>query len=172
MRSGQSTSLSPRRSGSRLLPSSLIPAGAATRQASRKVGKRSMCAASRSTMRPAGNWPGQRMIARHADSALVDRPLYSPQAGIEADLGRAVVRQEDDDRVLGETMRFECRQEPADVRIDVGHHRIDAGDVIGRVERVGGERVPEAGDRRRQRDPPSDRPPARPRGPGAECAGS
>jgi hypothetical protein len=69
--------------------------------------------------------------AGDADAAVVGGALEAAQAGVEARVLRAVVGEEDHDRVPVELQLFEPGQDAADVVVDVGNHRIDAGDPVG-----------------------------------------
>ncbi len=71
---------------------------------------------------------GPADVARHVDSAVVDRPFPAAQAGVEPHLGGAIVGEEDDDRVVGQPVAVEGLQDLADVGVDVGDHGIDPRD--------------------------------------------
>ena len=92
--------------------------------------------------------PGPTDVARHPDAALVDRPLVTPQARVEPRLGRAVIREEADDRVVRQPLRRERLEDPADVGIDVGDHRVDLRDIFRGLTRLGRDRAAHPGEGR------------------------
>ena len=92
----------------------------------------------------AGDLVGPPDVARHPGAALVDGPLAVAQPGVPPDAADAVVRQEDDDRVLGQLLVVDRLEEPGEVAVDVLDHAVGVGDVLG-VELL---RVPRLADLR------------------------
>ena len=63
-------------------------------------------------------------------AALVGRSLAALHAAVPAPAVGAVVRQVDDDRVVGEVQVVEVRDDPTDVPVDVLHHREGGARVV------------------------------------------
>ena len=86
-----------------------------------------MCAAIRSTVRPAANWPGQRTKqgTRMPPSWVLPFALEHP--GVVTRLLRPVIGQKDYDRMFTQLEFVQFPQEPAYVLVDVFHHPVDPG---------------------------------------------
>ena len=131
-----------------------MPEGAGAPASSARVGRTSQKAQTASLTVPAFDLARPPDDHRHADAAVVHRPLVAaerPRAAEERGVGapflvRAVVAREEDDGIVLEPEVLQPPEHAADVAVEAGDHRgvvlLDLRPGLGRVRRVAGDLHP------------------------------